>query len=260
MNMKTTHSIALLLSALVVASQAAAQSVVILGNYPPNPALEGSYPIGLSNNKFYEKAISFVTLSNPIRVTSVTIQFGHYLAGGAPRVGFYTGGTSSSNLVGALLENPAPGGMVKQDCTFTGTVSLAPNKVYVLKISAAEGLSKFSVIVGGPPPARTDFAVHGFTYNSGDHGQTWSEVLPTTPYEIRGIVLPIPGPPLNVSPETNGVTLSWASPSTGYVLQENPDLNTTNWTDVAEVPADNGTILSVTITPQGASRFYRLSK
>jgi len=59
---------------------------------------------------------------------------------------------------------------------------------------------------------------------------------------------------------TNAVFISWPSPSTGYVLEQNSDLGTTNWVGVAQAPADNGTNKSVVINPSVGKLFYRLKK
>jgi len=52
----------------------------------------------------------------------------------------------------------------------------------------------------------------------------------------------------------------WIVPSTNFVLQQNLDLTTTNWTDVTNPPALNLTNLQneVILTPTNNSAFYRL--
>ena len=57
---------------------------------------------------------------------------------------------------------------------------------------------------------------------------------------------------------TNTVIVSWPSPSTGFVLHHNTDLNTTNWSSVGIVPADDGNTKTVIIAPPVGNRFYRL--
>jgi hypothetical protein len=54
--------------------------------------------------------------------------------------------------------------------------------------------------------------------------------------------------------------ISWVIPSTSFVLQQNPDLTATNWTDVATAPVLNLTNLQnqVTLPPPSAPTFYRL--
>jgi hypothetical protein len=75
-------------------------------------------------------------------------------------------------------------------------------------------------------------------------------------------VVQTPGAPLlAIYPtQTNAVFLVWPSPSTGYSLQENGDVNTTNWVGVAQTPIDNGTAKSVVVSPSSGRKFYRLVK
>jgi hypothetical protein len=71
-----------------------------------------------------------------------------------------------------------------------------------------------------------------------------------------------PGAPLlTISlTSTNTVMVSWPSPSTGFELQQNTDLKTTNWTTPAEIVTDNGTIRFVIVNPPTGNRYYRLLK
>jgi len=56
------------------------------------------------------------------------------------------------------------------------------------------------------------------------------------------------------------VTVSWPSSATNYVLQQNSDLNTANWTPVGLPVTTNGATLSVTISPQAGNLFFRLKQ
>jgi len=72
-----------------------------------------------------------------------------------------------------------------------------------------------------------------------------------------------PGAPLltitrNTPPAT--VTILWPSPSTGFGLQQNPDLNPANWVTVPPTNSDNGTIKSIVVPAGPGSRFYRLKQ
>jgi hypothetical protein len=58
----------------------------------------------------------------------------------------------------------------------------------------------------------------------------------------------------------NSVAISWPSPSTGYVLQQNADLTTTNWTNCSFLVNDNGTTKSVTNSTPAGNLFFRLSQ
>jgi hypothetical protein len=69
-----------------------------------------------------------------------------------------------------------------------------------------------------------------------------------------------PSPQLNLTPSGSNLTASWIIPSTNFVLQENLDLTTSNWTDVTNPPALNLTNLQdeVVLSPTSSSGFYRL--
>jgi photosystem II stability/assembly factor-like uncharacterized protein len=69
-----------------------------------------------------------------------------------------------------------------------------------------------------------------------------------------------PTPQLNLAPSGSNLNVSWIIPSTNFVLQQNLDLTTTNWTDVTNTPALNLTTLQdeVILSPTNGSGFYRL--
>jgi hypothetical protein len=71
-----------------------------------------------------------------------------------------------------------------------------------------------------------------------------------------------PGAPLlTISlTHTNTAVVSWPSPSTEYVLQQNSSVGTTNWTDVGLSPNDNGTTKILVVPASPGSKFYRLKK
>ena len=54
--------------------------------------------------------------------------------------------------------------------------------------------------------------------------------------------------------------VSWPSPSTGFTLQQNSDLNSTNWVNAPQAVSDNGTNKFITVDPSAGRRFYRLVK
>ena len=57
---------------------------------------------------------------------------------------------------------------------------------------------------------------------------------------------------------TNTVAVSWPSPSTGFNLQVNTDLTSTNWSTPGETVQDNGTIKYIIVNPPNGNRYYRL--
>ncbi len=59
---------------------------------------------------------------------------------------------------------------------------------------------------------------------------------------------------------TNTAVVYWPSPSTGFTVQQNANIGTTNWLGVAETVTDNGTNKFIIVSPPIGSRFYRLFK
>jgi hypothetical protein len=57
---------------------------------------------------------------------------------------------------------------------------------------------------------------------------------------------------------TNTVLVSWPSPSTGYELQQNTNLGTTNWVNAGTTPTDDGRNKFIIVTPSAGKTFYRL--
>jgi hypothetical protein len=58
---------------------------------------------------------------------------------------------------------------------------------------------------------------------------------------------------------TSTVVISWPSPSTGWILQQNPNnLNSLNWSDVTGGIQDDGATRTHLITPPTGHRFFRL--
>ncbi len=58
----------------------------------------------------------------------------------------------------------------------------------------------------------------------------------------------------------NRAVVSWPSPSTGFSLQQNANLNPANWVTPSEAVTDNGTNKFIIVNPPIGHRFYRLSK
>jgi FG-GAP repeat len=56
----------------------------------------------------------------------------------------------------------------------------------------------------------------------------------------------------------SGVVISWPSPSTGFVLQQNSNLAPTNWTTFGGIVNSNATTMSVTNALAPGAQFYRL--
>lgn len=102
---------------------------------------------------------------------------------------------------------------------------------------------------------------------SGTIGQPDAGTMTGGHYTLQGgfwgmaVAIQTPGAPLlTITKSGSSVIVSWPSPSTGFVLQENTSLGNTNWTNVAESPADNGTTKSLIISPPIGNKFYQLKK
>ena len=60
---------------------------------------------------------------------------------------------------------------------------------------------------------------------------------------------------------TNTIAVSWPSTATGFVLQQNTiGVNSVNWSNVTDTIQDDGTNKTLIVNPNGASRFYRLTR
>ena len=58
---------------------------------------------------------------------------------------------------------------------------------------------------------------------------------------------------------TNTVAVSWPSPSTGFTLQQNTNgIATLNWSNVLNLPTDNGTTKTFIASPAAGGGFFRL--
>jgi hypothetical protein len=62
---------------------------------------------------------------------------------------------------------------------------------------------------------------------------------------------------ISVTP-TNTAVISWPSRSTGFGLQQNTDLKTTNWVTPPQSVNDNGVARFIIVSPPAGNRFYRL--
>lgn len=64
---------------------------------------------------------------------------------------------------------------------------------------------------------------------------------------------------LNLAFSATNCTLSWPVPPGDFVLQQNSDLGTTNWTDITNAPAvSSGWAKVIVSSPRNSHRFYRI--
>lgn len=122
------------------------------------------------------------------------------------------------------------------------------------------GISWYKISGGGGTSSNGQYSLSGTIgqHDAGGH-------MTGAGYSLTGgfwalYAVQTPGLPLlsiTKSP-TNSVLISWPSPSTGFVLQQNSNLSGTNWTTVPQTPVDNGTNVTVTISPPTGTWFFRL--
>jgi hypothetical protein len=73
--------------------------------------------------------------------------------------------------------------------------------------------------------------------------------------------VPTPGSPaLTITHSGNSIIVSWPYPSSGFVLQQNNGLSTTNWTASGFAITTNASVNSITITSPARNLFFRLAK
>jgi hypothetical protein len=78
-------------------------------------------------------------------------------------------------------------------------------------------------------------------------------------WSLISVVQTIGAPTLTITHSGNSVTVSWPYPSTGWTLQQNSDLATSNWTPSGGISNDGVNNFITLISPTG-NLFFRLSK
>src|SRR5206468_943717 len=94
---------------------------------------------------------------------------------------------------------------------------------YVQRVNTVGGRAPGTAGTAAGQVARVPYTAEYYFYREHDGG--------------IGVSQPIPMPPLLTITSSGGnIVLSWTVPSADFVLQQNSDLNTTNWTDVGYAP------------------------
>jgi hypothetical protein len=79
-------------------------------------------------------------------------------------------------------------------------------------------------------------------------------------WSLIAIVQTIGSPTLTILHSGNSVLVSWPSPSTGFLLQQNSNLTAANWMTSGFTISDDGTNKSITINPPTGNLFFRLKQ
>ena len=121
--------------------------------------------------------------------------------------------------------------------------------------------------LNNPAPTTDDFFGWRIAANGGDTAliaAPWSDTKHVTDAGSAFLFsIPfIPAPPSLTIYQTapNNLVVSWPSPSTGFVLQQNTNgLNSVNWSNIIDTVSDDGTNKTFIVNPlSSAQRFYRL--
>jgi len=116
--------------------------------------------------------------------------------------------------------------------------------------------SSTSVMTGGRPVS-TEFTLPAAVNQGG--GATYSLVVVANGISSDPMLFPAPGLTIRRT-TTNTVAVSWPSPSTGFVLQQNGNLSPISWVNTSQTPADDGTTKSVLSKPTTGNLYFRLKK
>lgn len=149
----------------------------------------------------------------------------------------------------------------------TWTTSSVPSFSWQAVASSGEGSRLVAVAANGPIYASTNSVVAwsattapNLNWSSVASSRDGSRLVATV--EGGGIYIwqTTPTPKLHITPSGTGLLLSWIVPSMPFVLQENADLNTTDWVDVPTQPTLNLSNLhhEVSVPLSETNRFYRL--
>ncbi len=123
-------------------------------------------------------------------------------------------------------------------------------------------INKFAIAGGGGTSTSGVYAVSGTIGQHDASGPMTGGNFSVTGGFWSMYAVQTPGAPvLNIKlTTTNTAQVYWPTPSTGFSLQVNTNLTTTNWVTPAEIVTDNGTIKFIIVNPPTGQRFYRLFK
>ena len=132
----------------------------------------------------------------------------------------------------------------------------------VLPVSAQYSIDWSKIAGGGGTTTNGQFSL------SGTIGQIDASAMSGANYSLNGgfwsllSAMQTPGAPLlSLSrTATNTVVISWPFPATGFGLEENSSLGTTNWTSVTNAVQNNGSYQWVIVPATSGPKWFRLKK
>ena len=79
-------------------------------------------------------------------------------------------------------------------------------------------------------------------------------------WSLISVVQTTGSPTMSLTHSGNSINITWPSASSGFVLQQNSNLATTNWTTSSLTISDDNTNKSITITSPSGNLFFRLKQ
>ena len=143
-------------------------------------------------------------------------------------------------------------------------ISIACSALLCISCALAQSYSIdwFTIDAGGGASAGGGYSLNG-TIGQSDAAITMSGGS----YSMTGgfwslIAVQTPGAPLLkiLRSPTNTAVISWPSAATGFTLQQNGQLGTSNWSAAAQTITDDGTNKYIIVNPPAGTHFYRLFK
>jgi photosystem II stability/assembly factor-like uncharacterized protein len=175
-----------------------------------------------------------------------------------------------SHLIAAAFPTSVlPGGIYTSEDYGTSWRSnnLAPYQ-WLGVASSADGKKLVAVSKYGPIYTSLD-AGYNWTSNSAPSTNFWRAAASSADgnklaaaVDLGGGIYTLqltPNPKLDIiKPSLTNVVISWTIPSMSFVMQENPDLTTTNWTDVGATPTSSNFLYEVNLPTTAGSSCFRL--
>jgi len=179
-----------------------------------------------------------------------------------------------------VLTPPAQSGVGTNEIFFTGTLtnrSPATNYLNSIQFSLTNAAANYLIadtnaffanVPGTMLPGKNySDVVFGIFINPATPPGTYSgtvtirgggDIFATGNLTSQFFQVNLPPASLDIAKSDSNVFLSWPLPPGGFVLQQNSDLDTTNWTTAPETPAITNYLGQVTIAPTNGRQFYRL--
>jgi hypothetical protein len=230
-----------------VASSADGTRLIALSSYGPVYISTNSGTTWTSNNvvAYWESVAcsadgtKAVAVANPGQLYTSTNSgvawSSHFIPGGGTDFGSVASSADGTSLVAVGREGSTP--------IFVSTNS---GKSWVKQTNASL-MASWNAVASSADGHKMFAATYGFVVNDSSGG---IYCLQTTP-----------SPQLNLISLSTNLAILWTVPSANFVLQQNVDLNTTNWMTLTDAPALNLTNLQnqVMLSPTNSSGFYRLA-